>query len=179
MSTLIERAKQYNQQLKAIENEASSTKAHISYGEADLNKLCNELSSLLGVTVTESNVEEICNEQMQKIMNDLETGERTIKAIQEGTYSQQELERTIEINQEAPREEFVRHSQVVNRDVEEDTPEIDLTKTLGNLSGVGAIVSNPKNEPNNNGGININNMGTQITPSQVSQQVPNSRILDI
>ena len=184
MSNLIERAKQYNQQLKAIESQASDTKAHISYGEADLNKLCKELSSLLGIEVTEDNVETICEQQMAKIMNDLETGERTIKAIKEGTYSQQELERTIEMKEEAPKEEFERHShftttQSHEEPVKDSSVTIDLTETLDNLGGVGSIMGGRQTQPQNNGGININNIGIDLGKTSVQQQVPNSRILDI
>ena len=183
--TLIERAKQYNQQLKAIESEASNTKAHISYGEADLNKLCKELSSLLGIEVNEDNVEEICEQQLEKIKNDLDTGERTIKAIQEGTYSQEELERTIEIKEEVQQEEFERHSHFANRPVESQ-PEskgadsgVDLSQTLESLGGVGNIMGGHTSRPQNNESININNMGTNLGHNSVQQQVPNSRILDI
>lgn len=175
MSNLIERAKQYNQQLKEIETEASNTKAHISYGEADLNKLCNELSSLLGLEITEENVEEICEQQMAKIINDLETGERTIKAIQEGTYSQEELERKVEVmTKEDTLQEVVRHRVVSDSAEDDENTEIDLSSTLESLGGLGSIVGGHQTEHANKSDIDKNSVGESSV-----LKVPNARILDI
>lgn len=80
---LLERAKQYNANLKKIESEASEIRGKISYGIDDLTRRCQELTQILGIQVTEDNLEELWQSEMQKVLNNLEIGETVLKQIRE------------------------------------------------------------------------------------------------
>lgn len=168
--SLVERAKAYNSQLKQIESEMSSTKAHVSYCEADLKKLCEEISQILGIEVNEDNVEEICYAQLEKIKNDLDAGEQAIKAIQDNTFTQEELEETIEletpIEVEDEFESFSRTRQVERVEEEED----DLASTLSSLGGLGSIGLSNRASVDTSRDKEESNLGNRL---------PQSRILDI
>lgn len=79
----LNQVKQYNASLKQYRDAAANINAQIQITQADLNKLCKELSAELGVEVTEDNVEQIYNSEVDKINSTLKSGNAVLAKIAE------------------------------------------------------------------------------------------------
>lgn len=77
----IEDIKQYNSSLKQCRDRAASLKAEIEYTNKEIDTICNELSAELGITVTRDNIEQIYNEQLEKINSALQSGNAVLAKI--------------------------------------------------------------------------------------------------
>ena len=77
----IEEIKKYNASLKQCRDRAASLNAEIEYTNKEIDNLCNELSAELGITVTRDNVEQIYNEQLEKINSTLQSGNAVLSKI--------------------------------------------------------------------------------------------------
>lgn len=81
MPVNIEEIKKYNQSLKQYKDKAASLTAEIEYNNREIDNLCKELSAELGVEVTRDNIEEIYNDQVNKINSMLQTGTTVLQKI--------------------------------------------------------------------------------------------------
>lgn len=79
----IESVKQYNATLRQYKDQSAKLTAEIEFNEKELNTLCSQLTTELGVQVTPENIESIYNEQVQKINQTLETGNAVLQKIQQ------------------------------------------------------------------------------------------------
>lgn len=79
----VEEIKKYNEALKAHKERAAKIRAEIEFNEAELNRLCAELTTELGVQVTPENLVEIYTQRVAKINSTLETGKEILKRIEE------------------------------------------------------------------------------------------------
>lgn len=61
----INQVKQYNASLKQYRDKAANINAQIEFNKNELNKLCSELTTELGIEVTENNIEQIYQEQVE------------------------------------------------------------------------------------------------------------------
>lgn len=77
----IEDIKKYNSSLKQCRDRAASLKAEIEYTNKEIDTICNELSAELGITVTRDNIEQIYNEQLEKINSALQSGNAVLAKI--------------------------------------------------------------------------------------------------
>lgn len=77
----INQIKQYNASLKQYKDRAAALKAEIEYTNKEIDNLCAELTTELGVTVTRDNVEQIYNEQVEKINSTLQSGTAVLAKI--------------------------------------------------------------------------------------------------
>ena len=77
----LEEIKQYNSSLKQYKDKAASLNAEIEYTNRELDSLCAELTTELGVQVTRDNVEEIYKEQVEKINSTLQSGNAVLAKI--------------------------------------------------------------------------------------------------
>ena len=77
----IEDIRKYNSTLKQYKEQAATLKAEIDYTNKELDSLCEELTAELGVTVTRDNIEEIYNEQVNKIQSALQSGNAVLAKI--------------------------------------------------------------------------------------------------
>lgn len=77
----IEEIKQYNASLKEQREKASSLKAQIDYTTKELEQLCKELSAELGMEVTKDNIEQIYNDEVNKINSTLQSGKAVLTKI--------------------------------------------------------------------------------------------------
>ncbi len=77
----IDEIKKYNASLKQCRDRAASLNAEIEYTNKEIDNLCNELSAELGVTVTRDNIEQIYNEQVEKINSTLQSGNAVLSKI--------------------------------------------------------------------------------------------------
>lgn len=78
---LEKRIRDYNEDLRNTKEESADLKARVEYGEKTLKSQCEKLSSLLGKEVTEENLQQIYQNELSRILNDLEVGERILQRI--------------------------------------------------------------------------------------------------
>ena len=77
----INEIKQYNASLKEYREKSSQLKAEIDYTNKEIDELCAELSAELGTQVTRDNIEQIYNEQVNKIKTSLQAGQAVLAKI--------------------------------------------------------------------------------------------------
>ena len=77
----IEQVKQYNASLKQYQDKASQVKAGIDFNKKELDRLCKELTTELGVEVTPENVMQVRQEHIDKINNMLKVGNEILGRI--------------------------------------------------------------------------------------------------
>lgn len=77
----IEEVKRYNASLKQYKERASQVRAGIEYSTKELERLCAELSTELGVVVTPENIQQIRQERLEKIQNTLTVGNEILNRI--------------------------------------------------------------------------------------------------
>lgn len=83
----IEEVKQYNAALKQHRDNSSALKAQIEYTNKELDNLCAELSTELGIQVTRGNISQIYDEQVAKINSSLQSGKAVLNKIANSTVS--------------------------------------------------------------------------------------------
>lgn len=79
----VEEVKKYNEILRAHKDRASKLRAEIEFNVNELTRICNELTTELGIQVTPENLDSIYNERVAKINSTLETGKEILKRISE------------------------------------------------------------------------------------------------
>ena len=77
----LDAVKQYNASLKQYKDKAATLNAEIEYTNKEIDSLCAELTTELGVTVTRDNIEQIYNEQVAKINSTLQSGNAVLAKI--------------------------------------------------------------------------------------------------
>ena len=80
----LQRVKKYNDALKNAKDNSNKIATEISYAKRELEKLCAELSTELGETVTVENVAEIYKRESEKIERTLSMGEEILARIVSG-----------------------------------------------------------------------------------------------
>lgn len=78
----VAQVKQYNTLLKQYKDQATKIRAEIEFNSKELNTLCAELSSELGIQVTPENIEQVYNERVEKINSTLESGMEILSRVQ-------------------------------------------------------------------------------------------------
>ena len=76
------RVKEYNKNYKQALDEFNKGKAQISVYENEINSLCAELTTMLGIEITKDNAFEIYEQKEKELRQQLEVGESIIKRIQ-------------------------------------------------------------------------------------------------
>lgn len=79
----INEVRKYNASLKQYKDQSARLSVEIEMNEKELKQICEQLSAELGTTVTPENVEEIYNDQVNKINQTLETGNAILKKIEQ------------------------------------------------------------------------------------------------
>lgn len=80
-NSTLEQVKQYNNNLKQYRAKSAQLTAEIEYINREIDTLCNELTAELGVQVTKENIEQMCKEQSEKIINSLQSGNAVLAKI--------------------------------------------------------------------------------------------------
>lgn len=70
----LNQVKQYNASLKQYKDKAASLNAEIEYTNKEIDALCAELTTELGIQVTRDNIQQIYDEQVSKINSTLQSG---------------------------------------------------------------------------------------------------------
>ena len=79
----VEEIKKYNDGLRAHTERAAKIKAELEINTNELNRICEELTAELGVTVTPENIDAIYKENVDKINSTLQTGNEVLRRIAE------------------------------------------------------------------------------------------------
>lgn len=79
----LEQVKQYNESIKAYQDKAAHIRAGIEYSTNEINRLCAELTTELGVQVTPDNIRQIYAERVEKIKNMLSVGTEILSRIRQ------------------------------------------------------------------------------------------------
>lgn len=77
----LEEVKRYNASLKQYKDRAATLNAEIEYTNKELDSLCAELSTELGVTVNRENIEQVYKEHVDKINYTLQSGNAVLAKI--------------------------------------------------------------------------------------------------
>ena len=77
----LNQVKQYNASLKQYKDKAASLNAEIDYTNKEIDALCAELSTELGIQVTRDNIQQIYEDQVSKINNTLQSGNAVLAKI--------------------------------------------------------------------------------------------------
>lgn len=119
----VEEIKKYNEGLRAHTERAAKIKAELEINTNELNRICEELTAELGVTVTPENIEAIYKENVEKINNTLQTGNDVLRRIAE--------------EEEAINNPITLEQPVVDAVEQQVTP-----PSLNNMTGTGVNISN-------------------------------------
>lgn len=76
-----EQVKQYNESLKHYRAKSAQLNAEIEFINKEIETLSAELTAELGIAVTKENIEQICQEQVAKINNSLQSGNAVLAKI--------------------------------------------------------------------------------------------------
>lgn len=77
----LNQVKQYNASLKQYKDKAASLNAEIEYTNKEIDALCAELTTELGIQVTRDNIQQIYDEQVSKINSTLQSGNVVLAKI--------------------------------------------------------------------------------------------------
>lgn len=77
----INQVRQYNDLLKQYRDQAAKVNAEIEFNSKELESLCQELSTELGITVTPDNLEQVYEERVAKINSTLQSGTEILNRI--------------------------------------------------------------------------------------------------
>lgn len=77
----LNQVKQYNASLKQYKDKAASLNAEIEYTNKEIDALCAELTTELGIQVTRDNIQQIYDEQVSKINSTLQSGNAVLAKI--------------------------------------------------------------------------------------------------
>lgn len=77
----LNQVKQYNASLKQYKDKAASLNAEIEYTNKEIDALCTELTTELGIQVTRDNIQQIYEEQVSKINSTLQSGNAVLAKI--------------------------------------------------------------------------------------------------
>lgn len=111
----LEQVKQYNSSLRVYKDKASNLRAQIEYAEQELKTLCDELSKELGFEVTKDNLEEVYNQQVEKINSTLQSGKAVLNKIAEGSKAEEQTQAQIPV----PQQTIVQPQELVQTTVEQ------------------------------------------------------------
>lgn len=96
----IEEVKKYNDSIKYYKDQSARLSVEIEMNEKELKQLCEQLTAELGVEVTPDNIEQVYNEQVQKINQTLTTGNAVLEKIK--TESQQVKAAPVNVQAQTP-----------------------------------------------------------------------------
>ena len=78
---LVARVKEYNKNYKLAMADLNKSTAQINVYEQEIDKLCKELSEVMGVPVTMDNALELYQQKCKEIENNLQIGEEIIERL--------------------------------------------------------------------------------------------------
>lgn len=121
---LVARVKEYNKNYKLAMADLNKSTAQINVYEQEIDKLCKELSEVMGVPVTMDSALELYQQKCKEIENNLQIGEEIIERLN-STVAEPQV-------QQAPTQQPVQQQQVQQPQVQQQqAPVQDLSAPLG------------------------------------------------
>ena len=149
---LVARVKEYNKNYKLAMADLNKSTAQINVYEQEIDKLCKELSEVMGVPVTMDNALELYQQKCKEIENNLQIGEEIIERLN-STVAEPQV-------QQVPTQQPVQQ-QVQQQVQQKQAPVQDLSAPLGEpLNTVG--VKNTVEEDDDFDSIGSNSFTTDV-----------------
>jgi hypothetical protein len=149
---LVARVKEYNKNYKLAMADLNKSTAQINVYEQEIDKLCKELSEVMGVPVTMDNALELYQQKCKEIENNLQIGEEIIERLNSAVTESQV--------QQVPTQQPVQQ-QVQQQVQQKQAPVQDLSAPLGEpLNTVG--VKNTVEDDDDFDSIGSNSFTTDV-----------------
>lgn len=140
----LNQVKQYNASLKQYKDKAASLNAEIDYTNKEIDALCAELSTELGIQVTRDNIQQIYEEQVSKINNTLQSGNAVLAKIA----NEEQAASAVATAQATPVAPQVSAPVAPNLNIQQTTPtQSMLTQTQESTAVPGSIFGNASPTP--------------------------------
>jgi hypothetical protein len=131
---LVARVKEYNKNYKLAMADLNKSTAQINVYEQEIDKLCKELSEVMGVPVTMDNALELYQAKCKEIENNLQIGEEIISRLNSPVEEPQQPQQP-----QQPVQQQVQQPQVQQPQVQ--APVQDLSAPLGEPLNTGSATN--------------------------------------
>ena len=132
---LVARVKEYNKNYKLAMADLNKSTAQINVYEQEIDKLCKELSEVMGVPVTMDNALELYQAKCKEIENNLQIGEEIISRLNSPVEEPQQPQ----VQQHPVQQQPVQQPQVQQPQVQQ--PVQDLSAPLGEPLNTGSATN--------------------------------------
>ena len=152
---LVARVKEYNKNYKLAMADLNKSTAQINVYEQEIDKICKELSEVMGVPVTMDNALELYQQKCKEIENNLQIGEEIIERLNSAVTEPQV--------QQVPTQQPVQQpvqQQVQQQVQQKQAPVQDLSAPLGEPYTVG--VKNTVEDDDDFDSIGSNSFTTDV-----------------
>lgn len=136
---LVARVKEYNKNYKLAMADLNKSTAQINVYEQEIDKLCKELSEVMGVPVTMDNALELYQAKCKEIENNLQIGEEIISRLNSPVEEPQQPQQPVQQPVQQPQ---VQQPQVQQQPVQQpQAPVQDLLAPLGEPLNTGSATN--------------------------------------
>ena len=135
---LVARVKEYNKNYKLAMADLNKSTAQINVYEQEIDKLCKELSEVMGVPVTMDNALELYQAKCKEIENNLQIGEEIISRLNSPVEEPQQPQVQQHPVQQQPQ---VQQPQVQQPVQQSQAPVQDLSAPLGEPLNTGSVTN--------------------------------------
>jgi prefoldin subunit 5 len=134
---LVARVKEYNKNYKLAMADLNKSTAQINVYEQEIDKLCKELSEVMGVPVTMDNALELYQAKCKEIENNLQIGEEIISRLNSPVEEPQQQQ----VQQHPVQQQQVQQPQVQQPVQQPQAPVQDLSAPLGEPLNTGSATN--------------------------------------
>ena len=140
---LVARVKEYNKNYKLAMADLNKSTAQINVYEQEIDKLCKELSEVMGVPVTMDNALELYQAKCKEIENNLQIGEEIISRLNSPVEEPQQPQvQQHPVQQQQVQQPQVQQPQVQQPQVQQpQAPVQDLSAPLGEPLNTGSATN--------------------------------------
>ena len=142
---LVARVKEYNKNYKLAMADLNKSTAQINVYEQEIDKLCKELSEVMGVPVTMDNALELYQAKCKEIENNLQIGEEIISRLNSPVEEPQQTQpsQQLQVQQHPVQQQQVQQpQQPVQQPVQQpQAPVQDLSAPLGEPLNTGSATN--------------------------------------
>ena len=154
---LVARVKEYNKNYKLAMADLNKSTAQINVYEQEIDKLCKELSEVMGVPVTMDNALELYQAKCKEIENNLQIGEEIISRLNSPVEEPQQPQ----VQQHPVQQQQVQQPQVQQPVQQPQAPVQDLSAPLGEPLNTGSV-NNKVEDDDDFDSIGSNSFNTDV-----------------
>lgn len=138
---LVARVKEYNKNYKLAMADLNKSTAQINVYEQEIDKLCKELSEVMGVPVTMDNALELYQAKCKEIENNLQIGEEIISRLNSPVEEPQQTQpsQQPQVQQHPVQQQQVQQPQVQQPVQQPQAPVQDLSAPLREPLNTGSV----------------------------------------